>query len=334
MAIHHEILGGPGQDNALLVKIDSGNAVTRLMFDCGGGCPDGLPMSELLGIDHLCFSHLHMDHVAGFDGYFRAVFNRATRPNRIWGPPGTAAAFHHRFRSFLWNLHEEMSGRWEVGDIQDGGTTVWRYELSEAFATAHPERHDPRPGLVVDAADFTVEAYLLDHRTPSAAYIVREKPRRNVDPARLAALGLSPGPWLKTVKDPDDPAVTVEIHGHHHPVAALRDALLSEVPGDSIAYLTDFLPEGPAFDRLTAALDGCGTIVCESQYRHADLALARLNHHMTSVLAARVASRAGARRLVLFHLSARYRPDEWLEMLAEAAAEFPATGFSTAWKLG
>lgn len=333
MAIHHEILGGPGRDNALLVRVDTGKSLTRMLFDCGGGCPDALPLSELLAIDHLLFSHLHMDHVAGFDGFFRAVFNRSAQPNRIWGPPGTAEAFHHRFRSFLWNLHHEMSGTWRVGDVHDDGASVWRYELAEAFAHAYPDDRSARPGIVLDTPDFTVEARLMDHRTPSVAYVVREKSRLNVDPARLTELGLAPGPWLKAVKNAEDPALEVEINGTAHPVAALRERLLTETPGDSIAYLTDFLLDDAAVDRLTPFLDGCDTLVCESQYRHADLALASRNHHMTSVQAARLAERFRAKSLVLFHLSDRYRRDEWLEMLGEAAAIFPAVSFPPAWKI-
>ena len=37
--------------------------------------------------------------------------------------------------------------------------------------------------------------------------------------------------------------------------------------------------------------------------------------------------------MVLFHLSERYRPPEWLELLEEARAVFPRTVFAEHWGL-
>jgi ribonuclease Z len=113
----------------------------------------------------------------------------------------------------------------------------------------------------------------------------------------------------------------------------LQNALVTVTPGDAGAYLTDFLLDDNATDRLAGALKGVGTVVCESQYRHADLDLACRNFHMTAMQAASLAARAGVGRLVLFHLSDRYRPDEWRAMLAEARAVFPATAFPDHWSI-
>ncbi len=38
MSIRFRILGAAGKDNALLVQVDSGQAVETLLFDCGEGC--------------------------------------------------------------------------------------------------------------------------------------------------------------------------------------------------------------------------------------------------------------------------------------------------------
>ena len=81
VAITFQVLGQPGRDNALFVKVDTGQHLTRLLFDCGDGCPHALPFADVLATDHLFFSHLHMDHVGGFDAFFRANHNRDTRPN-------------------------------------------------------------------------------------------------------------------------------------------------------------------------------------------------------------------------------------------------------------
>jgi ribonuclease Z len=330
MAIRFRVLGGAGRDNALFVEIDSGQAVRRLLFDCGEGCLSQLAPAEVLAIDHLFFSHFHMDHVAGFDGFFRLNFARDGENNRIWGPPGTAKILHHRFRSYLWNLHENLGATWRVSDIEETAVKTWRYELPEAFETAHEEPAVVREGrLVLEEPDFTVEAMTMDHFTASMAYRVTEKARWNVDSRQLAALGLKPGPWLKHLRSlPEDEW----IEGHR--AGELREKLLVATPGDSIAYLTDFLMTEAAADQLAGWLTGCTTVVCESQYRQADRELALKNFHMTAGQGAALAKRIGAKELVLFHVSGRYMAVEMEGLLDEARAIFPATRFSPEWGIG
>lgn len=333
MSITFDVLGNAGRDNALLVRIDSGQSVERLLFDCGEHCLDGVSFGEIQAIDELFFSHLHMDHIGGFDSFFRAVFNRESKLNQIWGPPHTSTILQHRFQGFLWNLHAEMSGTWRVNDIDGETITTTRFELAEAFAIAHVEGRFESKQPLLDRIGYTVEAHTMDHRTPTIAYVVKEKPRANIDTRRISAMGLRPGPWMKQLKDSTDKADTVMINGNSYSLPQLREQLLVETAGDSIAYLTDFLLDEPTISRLSDILQGCHTVVCESQYRQSDAALAQKNYHMTTTLSGQMARRANISRLVLFHLSDRYQPQEWLEMLQEAQHEFPATSFPAEWKL-
>jgi ribonuclease Z len=335
MALSFQVLGDVGRDNALLVTVDSGQAVSRLLFDCGEGCLSKLPFAEVQAIDHLLFSHLHMDHVAGFDSFFRCVYGRTDRPNHVWGPPGTGDILHHRFRGFLWNLVGGQTASWFVHELHPGRIRTYRFELAEAFAYAHDEGDGPCEGSVLEGPGYAVEPLLMDHGTPSVAYVVRETPRVNVDPVKLANMGVRPGPWLQRVRDPRAAEGETVIVGEvAYRVRDLQDALVTVTPGDSVAYLTDFLLDEAAVDRLAEALKGVGTVVCESQYRHADVDLARRNYHRTATQVASLAARSGVGQLVLFHLSDRYRPEEWGTMLEEARAVFPATTFPGHWATG
>ncbi len=332
MTLSYQVLGDPGRDNALLVTVNSGQAVSRLLFDCGEGCLAQLPFAEVQAIDHLCFSHQHMDHIAGLDSFFRCVYGRTDRPNNIWGPPGTGDIMHHRFRGFLWNLVGGQQATWQVHDLLPNRILTKRFELAEGFAHAHPEKEGAWDGPFLEGPGYKVDALLMHHGTPSVAYVVRELPRVNVDPARLASLGLRPGPWLQRVRSPRaEETEEVVVEGVPRRVRDLQEALVTVTPGDAVAYLTDFLLDEAAAERLAEVLQGVGTVVCESQYREADVELARRNYHMTATQAATLAKRAGVGRLVLFHLSDRYRPEEWRAMLAEAQAVFPATIFPDHW---
>src|ERR1700722_10753290 len=137
MSLTIQVLGNAGRDNALLVAVDSGQAVTKLLFDCGDGCLWQLPFGEVQTIDHLLFSHLHMDHIGGFDTFFRCTFNRSAKENHVWGPPQTATILQHRFRGFIWNLVGEQPATWRVHDLHADRIDTHRFELTEAFAHDH-----------------------------------------------------------------------------------------------------------------------------------------------------------------------------------------------------
>lgn len=335
MAISFEVLGKPGQDNALYVKIDSGHSIERLLFDCGDQCLSDLPFGEIQQIDELFFSHLHMDHVAGFDQYFRCVFDRKSKRNRIWGPPETSRILQHRFRGYLWNLHPEMSGAWTVCDVESDDVHCSRFELSEAFERRHAEESRVAvDGWLCGSAHFNVHAVTMDHRTPTLAYVVREKARRNINLQRLQQHGLKPGSWVRAVKDSIDGEGTVVVDGTARSINELQGLLMDVTPGDSVGYLTDFLLSDETLEHTASRFHDCHTIVCEAQYRGSDHEMAQRNFHMTTVLAARLARVAGAQKLVLFHLSSRYTPEIWIEMLQEARRIFPAAEFPPAWNLG
>ncbi len=334
MPLAFQVLGQPEQDNALFVKVDTGQAQTRLLFDCGDGCPHQLGPADLREVDHLCFSHLHMDHIAGFDLFFRLNFDRTTKENRIWVPHGSAEVIQHRFRGFMWNLvDEKQEGEWFVSEIEPDVVREARFLAKEGFRTAHTAPKRPRQGrTVIEGEGFTVEATLLDHGTPSVGYLVREMDRVNVDTAKLAVKGLKPGPWVKRLRGPSAvPGETVEIDGVSHSLVALQTELLVTTPGDSIAYLTDFRMTPATADALVSWLRGVNTVVCESQYRAADSDLAEPVMHSTTEEVALMASRAGIGRLILFHFSGRYDAIARREMLAEARTVFANTTFPDGW---
>jgi ribonuclease Z len=334
MPITFEVLGQPGRDNALFVKVDTGQAQTRLLFDCGDGCPHQLGAGEVREVDHLCFSHLHMDHVAGFDFFFRLNFDRTLKENRVWVPHGSSAVIHHRFRGFMWNLVDEKQvGEWFVSEIAPDVVRTTLYEAKDGFRSAHPQPEWPRRGrTIIDGDGFTVEATLLDHGTPSVGYVVRELARVNVDTDKLFAKGLKPGPWVKRLRGPiADAGETVAVGGVEHPLGVLQAELLVTTPGDSIAYLTDFRMTPATADELAERLRGVNTVVCESQYRGIDTDLAKRVMHSTAEEVATMATKAGIARLILFHFSDRYDADARREMLADARAICANTELPDGW---
>jgi ribonuclease Z len=126
----------------------------------------------------------------------------------------------------------------------------------------------------------------------------------------------------------------LELDGQTLDLDGLRSQVISETPGEAIAYLTDFLLDDTAMARLGPFLAGVGTIICESQYLHQDIEYAVRNRHLTSVQAAQLALAVGANQLCLFHLSERYDRQQCQQLLAEAQAIFVNTSFPQHWGIG
>lgn len=331
MPISSKILGAPGRDNALFLCIHDGQEETIFLFDCGQDCLSNLSKSEIRKIDHLMFSHLHMDHIAGFDTFFRFTYDRNNKPNVIWGPPGTSRIMHNRFRGFIWNLHHGLQASWIIRDIHPNEVSSARMELDEAFENLYDHGANQTEGAILGAPSFTVQAKLMDHGTPCVAYVIREKPREKVGSTRMLELGLTGGKWLGEVKGDTPDEKEIILANQKFTLGFLRKELLRMVRGNSIAYLTDFFPDGDAITGLAPLIKNCQTLVCESQYRNQDLELATRHFHFTALHAAELALRAEVEELVLFHVSDRYCERELQEMLKEARSIFPETRFPDTW---
>lgn len=335
MSITHRILGQPGWDNAMLVSVDTGEAVSTMLFDCGQNCLDALPLRTLQAVDHLFFSHLHMDHIAGFDTFVRCNYDRSDKENHIWGPSETADIIQHRLQGYKWNLNKDMRATWYVHDYDGETVKTFRFELHESFAEKHFEGEEAvTDDVLLGTEDFGVKAFVMDHYTPCLAYLLEESSSVNIDTGKMKELGLTPGPWLQAVKNAD---ASAQNHTSEAPegysMEELREKLLVTTPGASLAYLTDFFLGEDEIADLSRRLYATDTIVCEAQYKHADQELAGKNYHMTTKLTGELAARAEAEKLVLFHLSQRYEQEEWIEMLNEARTEFPNTQFPDTWEI-
>lgn len=323
-----QVLGRAGWDNALFVTADSGQGLTRLLFDCGGGTLDALPFGEVMQVDHLLFSHLHMDHVAGFDDFFRINFERTGKGNHIWGPPGTARIMAHRFRGYWWNHAPDIRGAWLVHEIHQDRIVSCRFEAHEAFEVLHDAGTRPHTGVVLETPQVSVQAVPLQHQGVSLGYVLREPARVNVNTARLAHLGLRGGPWLAQLKSGVQGELNV--NGTMFDAGELQHLLEVEA-GDSAAYFTDFLLSDAERERLAPILTGVNTLFMEAQYAPEDTELALKNHHTTVQQGATLARQAGVQELVLLHLSRRYDPADWARMLRAARGIFPAARFPEGW---
>lgn len=263
-----------------------------ILFDCGEGTQYQLLRTPLRPsrLSMICITHLHGDHVFGLPGLLTSLSMSGRRePLRLVGPPGLFDAL------YAWPGVQGVS--FEIEEVP----------LSDPLTVS----------LVHNTAAYRVAARPLDHRVFCAGYRWEEKPGPgNLDVDKARALGVTEWPDFRRLKDGE----SVEVAGR---TVAPADVLLPAPPPRSFAYLTDTRPcEGGR--RLA---QGATLVVHDSTFtdEHADRAVE--TGHSTAREAAAVARDAGAGRLLLTHLSARYdTPDP---LVAEARTVFPQTEAAT-----
>jgi ribonuclease Z len=258
-----------------------------LLFDCGEGTQRQMMRYGVgFSFKEIFFSHYHSDHFLGVIGLFRTMGLMDRKEGVIlYGPKGAERV---------------LGGALTVGIER----TRFPVEIKEL-----------QPGDSLDRGDYRLDVFDTDHRADTIGYALVEKDRLGrFDPDRARELGIPEGPlWGQIHK-----GMPVTLTDGRVVIPA--DLVGPPRPGRTLVYSGDTRPH----PSVVAAARDADLLVHEATFGEDELARAVETGHSTAREAAEVAREAGARRLVLTHLSARYSR-EAPELLAEAQAVFPAT---------
>ena len=261
------------------------------LFDAGEGCQINLKKIKL-GIKALrvmAISHLHGDHCLGVPGLLMMRAQVADPgPLTILGPPG--------IERFVSQLRENLG-----------------------FFINYPmefvEWHEASPEWAYEDDLVRILWGPLKHTTLCLGYRLEEHPRPGkFRPEAARALGIPYGPLWGRLQQGEN--VTLDSGMTIRPEKVLGPPR----SGRSVCYAVDTQPTQFLY-RLCRDVDMAfldGMFLPEQRME------AEAKGHMTVDDAARIASRAGALRVVLVHISPRYGEED-LEKLTAAAAERSAT---------
>ncbi len=315
--------GGPFDDPALLVAPT--NSDTTILFDCG--TLHGVKVRDLQKVRWLFLTHLHIDHLIGFDHLLRVRLFSAL-PLTIYGPPGTAQAIGHRLLGYAWNLTSGSPFTVRVFELSEGAQPGVQFLCHQSFrpeaVPASAETEAPRQGgEVLLSEGLTVTHCPVQHGVPCLAYRLdrRTPPKFSLETAQ--SLGLTPGPWVRRLVSGGE--VQVEVQGVERDRAWLAERLLHPPVEHGLGFLTDTRLEESLAHRLSEFFQGIDVLCCESAYLESEADLAYKNLHMTTTQVADFARRCGVGRLLLFHLSRRHCDRGSSFHLEEARAIFPQT---------
>lgn len=269
--------------SAQIVKHDE----HRFLVDCGEGTQRQILQSGagFKNLTKILLTHGHLDHILGLGGLL-STFLR-------------------------WEAIDEL-------DIFGGRSTLDRVHalvydvVLRGNQPPMPLRmHEIKPGVFFEADDFTVTAFPVSHRGPDClGYVFEGKARRPFLPEKADALGVPFGPERrelvegKSITLPDGKRVTPD------------DVLGPLARGAKLVLVGD----AGRTDNLLEVAKDADALVIESTYLEEEAEMASQFSHMTARRAAEFAARAGVKKLILTHISRRYRARD---VLKEAKVVFP-----------
>jgi ribonuclease Z len=282
---------GTGASIPTIDRNVAGLAVQRegetILFDCGEGTQRQM-MRYGVGFSfrEIFFTHYHADHLLGVTGLLRTMgLQDRTAPVVLYGPKGAQRIL---------------------------GTAITLGVERNKFPV---EILEIKPGDRLARDEYDIVVFATEHRADTVGFALVEHSRLGrFNPERARELGIPEGPlWGqlhrgKTVTLPDGRTV------------GPGDLVGNPRPGRSLIYTGDTRP----YLSVIEASRNADLLVHEATFGGDELERARETGHSTAAEAARVALEAGARRLVLTHISSRYNRDA-SELLAEAKAVFPET---------
>lgn len=319
------LVNGRFGDPAVFVEL--AHERDALLFDLGD--LSKLSARDLLRVRVVGVSHMHIDHLIGFDTLLRVNVGREAKV-MLFGPAGLADRLGHKLQGYTWDLvhRYETDLLFEVGELHADATIKrWRFRMSSAFSAEPAGDTKAADGLLAETPRWRLRGGIVEHHGPCLAFALEEPVRLNVWRNRLEERGLSPGPWLDRLKHairqklPDETLIALP-EGEAQPLAALRD-LVSTAAGMKLGYATDLRDSAANRAVLRSLWQDCDIAFIEASFAAHDAERARERAHLTTTAAGEIARECGAKRVEPFHFSPRYEGEE-PRLLAEVEAAFAA----------
>ncbi|HSJ63603.1 MAG TPA: ribonuclease Z [Gemmatimonadaceae bacterium] len=258
-----------------------------MLIDCGEGTQRQMMRYGItFNLGDIFFTHFHGDHFFGVIGLLRTMaLQGRTEPLRLWGPRGA---------------HRMLRRAMELGMDR----IAFPVEIVELA-----------PGEAVRRAQYAMVPYAAAHGGGALGFALIEDERRGrFNPDRARELGIPEGPLWGRIHRGEP--VTLD-DGRTIPPSELVGPTR---PGRTVVVTGDTRPS----EETIRIASGADLLIHEATFGEEESERASATDHATAREAAEVARRAGARRLVLTHFSARYSRDA-SDLLAEARAVFPET---------
>lgn len=260
------------------------------LIDCGEGTQVQLrkAKAKFSKINHIFISHLHGDHVFGLPGLISSfrLLGRET-PLHVYGPKG---------------IKEMMETIFRITETHQGFEVVF-HELSSKKSEKVFE--DNRVEV------FTIP---LDHRIYCNGYLFKEKPKERhlnmQEISKYPEIEICDYHNLKRGKD-------IQLSDGY----ILKNENLTKPAEPSVSYA--FCSDTRYLESIIPIIKNVDVLYHEATFLHDLKKMADYTGHTTALEAAKIASKANVKKLILGHFSNRYH--DLSVFLNEACEIFPET---------
>ena len=260
------------------------------LIDCGEGTQVQLrkAKAKFSKINHIFISHLHGDHVFGLPGLISSfrLLGRET-PLHVYGPKG---------------IKEMMETIFRITETHQGFEVVF-HELSSKKSEKVFE--DNRVEV------FTIP---LDHRIYCNGYLFKEKPKERhlnmQEISKYPEIEICDYHNLKRGKD-------IQLSDGY----ILKNENLTKPAEHSVSYA--FCSDTRYLESIIPIIKNVDVLYHEATFLHDLKKMADYTGHTTALEAAKIASKANVKKLILGHFSNRYH--DLSVFLNEACEIFPET---------
>jgi ribonuclease Z len=259
------------------------------LIDCGEGTQMQLRKNKIRfgKINHIFISHLHGDHLFGLYGLLStfSLMGR-TSPLHLYAPQNYDNILSSHLADFDIHLNFEIEFNGLSGND---------------------------PAKILDDKYLTVTSFPLEHRVPTYGFLFREKPydrniiKESIEKHKIPVLRI---PSIKKGAD----FITAD-------GTVIRNEEITYPGPDPLSYA--YCSDTKYFRRLSSFIKGVDLLYHEATFDKSLEDLALLTGHSTTTDAARIASEAEAKALIIGHFSARYKDVNTL--VEEARTLFPNT---------
>jgi ribonuclease Z len=243
------------------------------LIDCGEGTQMQMRKNKIRfgKINHIFISHLHGDHVFGLYGLLStfSLMGR-TSPLHLYAPQNYDNILFSHLADFDIHLNFEIEFNGLSGND---------------------------PAKILDDKYLTVTSFPLEHRVPTYGFLFREKPydrniiKESIEKYKIPVLRI---PSIKKGAD----FITAD-------GTVIRNEEITQPGPDPLSYA--YCSDTKYFRRLSSFIKGVDLLYHEATFDKSLEDLALLTGHSTTTDAARIASEAEAKALIIGHFSARYK---------------------------
>ncbi len=249
------------------------------LFDCGEGTQLQMSKAKIspMKINNIFITHFHGDHILGLPGIIQSMAFRG-RKNPL-----------HIFGP---------KGLVEIINIiRNFGYFSLTFEIY---------MHEIDDGIILEEGNYRINCSKMNHTVLNFAYGIYEKRRPKFIREKAIALGVSPGPDFGKLQQ----GISVKVGDI---VIQPEQVLGEERKGRKIVYSGDTTPS----EGMVEFAKDADLLIHESTFEGICGDKAYEMGHSTSVQAAEIAKKANVKRLILTHVSTRYKKSDILETEAK-----------------